>query len=92
MINGKAMLNCPVSAVTISVASEATARDHQRWRTGAEDLLCGEVIEGFEVSGSLRSKVQGSRFKVRASRILSFEGSEDSDHIEKILHFVQDMP
>jgi hypothetical protein len=32
MINGMAMLSCPESAVTINVAKEATARDHQRLR------------------------------------------------------------
>jgi hypothetical protein len=32
--------------------------------------------------------VQGSKFKVRASRILSFEGSVAT--ARKILHFVQD--
>jgi hypothetical protein len=35
MISGKAMLNCPESAVTINVAREATDKDHQRFRGGA---------------------------------------------------------
>jgi hypothetical protein len=36
MIKGNAILSCPESAVTIRVASEATASDHQRFR-GGED-------------------------------------------------------
>jgi hypothetical protein len=36
------------------------------------------------------SKVQRSKFKVRASRILSFEGS--LQELRKILHFAQDKP
>jgi hypothetical protein len=44
MINGNAMLNCPVSMVTISVASEATDKDHQRLRPGSEDFVFKEVI------------------------------------------------
>ena len=34
MINGSAILNCPVSAVTIKVAIDATESDHQRLRAG----------------------------------------------------------
>jgi hypothetical protein len=43
MINGKAMLNCPVSTVTINVARDATARDHQRLRTGNEKVFDGVI-------------------------------------------------
>jgi hypothetical protein len=38
MINGIAMLSCPESAVTINVAREATARDHQRLRGAAKQF------------------------------------------------------
>jgi hypothetical protein len=46
-----------------------------------------ETGSELEAVGKL---VQGSMFKVRASRILSFEGS--ITNTRKILHFVQDRP
>jgi hypothetical protein len=45
MIKGMAMLSCPESAVTINVARDATARDHQRLRRGAGDFSVGSIIK-----------------------------------------------
>jgi hypothetical protein len=45
MIKGMAMLSCPESAVTIKVASDATARDHQRLRERDENCSGGFFIE-----------------------------------------------
>jgi len=58
----------------------------------------GELIDEFDRTGTAiiarrvdrRWPFKGSTFNVRASRILSFEGSDDTGHSEKILHFVQD--
>jgi hypothetical protein len=54
MINGRAMLSCPASAVTSSVARDATDSDSQRLRRGDADSSCGKVIGG------------GSTFKINA--------------------------
>src|SRR5437016_1256032 len=56
MITGNAMLNCPVSAVTSSVAREATDSDNQRLRRGDADSSCDKVMEG--------------RFKVQRSNLM----------------------
>jgi hypothetical protein len=45
MINGIAMLSCPESAVTINVAKEATARDHQRLRGADEQFSRRSLIK-----------------------------------------------
>jgi hypothetical protein len=45
MIKGMAMLSCPESAVTINVARDATARDHQRLRGGDGDSSRGLIIK-----------------------------------------------
>jgi hypothetical protein len=47
MINGSAILSCPVSTVTINVARDATDSDHQRLRTVIDECFCGEAIYNF---------------------------------------------
>ena len=59
MINGSAMLSCPVSTVTIHVARDATDRDHQRLWTDDEDVAFDEII---------LAAVQGSRFQVQSCK------------------------
>jgi hypothetical protein len=58
MINGIAILNWPVSAVTINVAKDATDKDHQRCPLEIEDFFCADVI------CNLRGGAGGSRFDV----------------------------
>jgi hypothetical protein len=59
MITGKATLSCPVSAVTIKVAIEATESDHQR--EGAD--LVNNAVSFMQTldSDNLRA-VQSSKF------------------------------
>jgi hypothetical protein len=55
MIAGSAILNCPVSMVTINVAKEATDRDHQRLRTGDEEAVCDGVIGNLGEKAAVQS-------------------------------------
>jgi hypothetical protein len=54
MISGKAILSWPVSAVTISVAIEATESDHQRLRGLLEAMSCVAAIEAKNLEISKR--------------------------------------
>jgi len=45
MITGSAMLSCPVSAVTSSVARDATDSDSQRRLRGNDAMVCWASIE-----------------------------------------------
>jgi hypothetical protein len=60
MITGIAMLNWPVSAVTINVARDATDKDHHRLRERKGNSHGLKVIESFVESMT----VQGFGFKV----------------------------
>jgi hypothetical protein len=57
MIAGSAMLSCPLSAVTSSVASDATDSDNQRRLRDWDPTVCGEIMKKLRRAG-LASSVQ----------------------------------
>src|ERR1044071_8749467 len=69
MIKGMAMLSCPESAVTIKVAKDATARDHQRLRGADEQFSRRSLIKrAAALSGNslkLKYVFRGSCFSTR---------------------------
>ena len=65
MITGKATLSCPVSAVTIKVAIEATESDHQREGAGA---ILANRSRRRHANVTERIYARRSKFKVQGSK------------------------